>query len=192
MNYTWPIMLVLLSIPLLKQKIKLQSVLAIIISFIGVLCISTRGNLLEFRDTNLLGVSLALGSSVIWALFWIYSVKDRRDVVAKLFLNFVFGSVLISISVSLFSKMAVSDTTALFGAAWVGLFEMGITFVIWLKALKLSKTTAQVSNLIYIAPFLSLLIIRLAVGEKILFSTIIGLSFIVAGIIMQQRFGNAA
>lgn len=192
LNYTWPIMLVLLSIPLLKQKIKLQSVLAIIISFIGVLCISTRGNLLEFRDTNLLGVSLALGSSVIWASFWIYSIKDRRDVVAKLFLNFVFGSVLISISVSLFSKMAVSDTTALFGAAWVGLFEMGITFVIWLKALKLSKTTAQVSNLIYIAPFLSLLIIRLAVGEKILFSTIIGLSFIVAGIIIQQRFGNTA
>ena len=75
------------------------------------------------------------------------------------------------------------NTTALIGAAYVGFFEMGITFVIWMKALKSSKTTAQVSNLIYAAPFLSLVIIRLAVGEEILFSTMIGLILIVTGIV---------
>lgn len=190
LNYTWPIMLVLLSIPLLKQKIGFPSILAIVVSFIGVLIISTRGNLLELRFTNMKGVVLALSSSVIWALFWIYNIIDKRDVVAKLFLNFVFGSILILCSVLLFSKVAVSHTTGLMGATYVGLFEMGITFVVWLKALKLSKTTAHVSNLIYVAPFLSLLIVRSAVGEKILPSTIIGLSLIVTGLAIQRKFGH--
>ena len=68
----------------------------------------------------------------------------------------------------------------------MGLFELGITFLLWLKALKLSKTTAHVTSLIYLVPFLSLVLISFAVGEKILPSTIIGLLFIVGGIILQK------
>jgi len=72
----------------------------------------------------------------------------------------------------------------------VGLFEMGITFVFWLKALQFSRTTAQISNFIYITPFLSLLIVSIVIKEKILFSSIIGLVFIITGIIIQQVFGR--
>jgi len=46
LNYTWPLMLVLLSIPLLKQKIAMKSIFAIIISFTGVVIIGTGGNIL--------------------------------------------------------------------------------------------------------------------------------------------------
>ncbi|HTZ39725.1 MAG TPA: DMT family transporter, partial [Syntrophales bacterium] len=92
LNWTWPIMLVLLSIAILKQPIRWGNVAAIIVSFTGVLVISTHGDVLGFTFTNLPGALLALGSSIIWALFWIYNVKDGRDEVVKLFLNFVFGS----------------------------------------------------------------------------------------------------
>jgi len=190
LNYTWSIMLVLLSIPLLKQKIGFKSILAIFVSYFGVFVISTRGDILGFTFTNLNGVLLALGSAVIWALFWIYNIKDKRDEVAKLFLNFSFGFVFILIAMLFSSRMRIPATSGLAGAAYVGIFEMGITFVLWLKALKLSKTTAQVSNLIYLSPFLSLVLIHLVVGEKILLSTIIGLIFIVGGIIIQQRYGR--
>ncbi len=190
LNYTWAIMLVLLSIPLLKQKIGLASILAIFISYFGVFIISTRGDILEFSFTNRNGVLLALGSAVIWATFWIYNIKDKRDEVAKLFLNFSFGFIFILIAILLSSRMRVPNMAGLVGAIYVGLFEMGITFVLWLKALKFSKTTAQVSNLIYLSPFLSLVLIYLVVGEKILLSTIIGLVFIVAGIIIQQCYGR--
>jgi drug/metabolite transporter (DMT)-like permease len=190
LNYTWQIMLVLLSIPLLKQKIKLLSILAIFISFFGVFVISTQGDVLSFSFTNLGGALLALGSAVIWALFWIYNLRDRRDEVAKLFLNFCFGFVFILVSTLLFSKIVIPETTGLLGVIYVGLFEMGVTFVIWLKALKLSRTTAQVSILIYLSPFVSLIFIHLIVGEQILFSTIIGLVLIVSGIGLQQYAGR--
>lgn len=186
LNYTWPIMLILLSIPLLKQKINLKSILAIIISFFGVFIISTHGNILAFHFSNLRGAILALCTAIIWALFWIMNIKDKRDELIKLFLNFLFGFVYIFIATAVFSEISIPNIKALFGASYVGLFEMGITFVIWAKALNLSETTAKVSRFIYLTPFLSLLVIHFTVGEEILPSTITGLVFIVLGIIIEQ------
>jgi drug/metabolite transporter (DMT)-like permease len=179
-------MLVLLSIPLLKQKIKPVSVFAVIISFFGVFVISTRGEILGFRFTSPTGVILAVGSSVIWAVFWIYNVKDNRDEVVKLFLNFAFGSVFIFLSMLICAKAEVPNFKGALGAVYIGLFEMGITFLVWLRALKLSRTTAHVANLIYLVPFLSLVVIYFVVGEKVLASTIVGVFFIVGGIVLQN------
>jgi drug/metabolite transporter (DMT)-like permease len=186
LNYTWPVMLALLSIPLLKQPIGLRAIGAVLISFAGVLVISTRGNVLGLRFTNSAGVLLALGSSVIWALFWICNLRDRRDVVARLFLNFVFGAIYTFVAVVSFSSITLSVPLAVFGAVYVGFFEMGLTFIVWSMALAKSRTTAQVGNLVYLAPFASLLVIRVAVGEKILVSTAVGLILIVAGILVQR------
>lgn len=186
LNFIWPIMLVLLSIPLLGQTIGLKDILATLISFVGVLVISTRGDVLGLRFTNVTGVCLATGSSIIWALFWIYNVRDPRDQTVRMFLNFAFGSAVTFLWMLLFTDATIPSPKGLLGAAYVGLFEMGITFLLWLKALKLSKTTAHVTNLIYLVPFLSLVVISLAVGERILSSTVIGLFFIVGGIILQR------
>ena len=186
LNYTWPIMLVLLSIPLLGQKIGVKSIAAVCVSFFGVLIISTEGNITGLRVSNPLGVGLALGSSVIWALYWIYNLKDKRDAVAKLFLNFCFGFVFILAATAVFSELELPGAAGLAGAAYVGLFEMGLTFVVWIMALKLSADTARVSIIVYLSPFLSLIFIHLVVGEDILPSTIVGLVVIVAGIIINS------
>jgi drug/metabolite transporter (DMT)-like permease len=83
-------------------------------------------------------------------------------------------------------EFILPDFAGLAGAVYIGFFEMGITFVLWFNALKFSSTTAKVSNLIYLSPFISLIIIHFIVGETIFFSTVIGLVFIVSGIILQQ------
>ncbi len=185
-NWVWPIMLVLLSIPLLGQKIKLRTILAIIISFLGVFIIATGGDVLGFRFTRPTGVLLALTSTVIWALFWIYNLRDKRDEAVRLFLNFVFGSVFVFVAMLLFRKIEIPNVKGILGAVYIGLFEMGITFLVWLRALKLAKTTAHVANLIYLVPFFSLIVLYFVGIEKIFISTIIGLVFIVGGIILQK------
>jgi len=186
LNFIWPITLVLLSIPLLGQKIKSRDIIATFICFAGVLVISTHGDIIGFRFSDPIGVSLATGSSIIWALFWIYNVKDKRDEVVGLFLNFVFGSAITLPPMLLFSGAKIPSFNGLLGAVYIGSFELGITFLLWLKALKLSKTTAHVTSLIYLVPFLSLLLISFAVPEPILASTVTGLVLIVGGILLQK------
>ncbi|MCD4796069.1 MAG: DMT family transporter [Candidatus Cloacimonetes bacterium] len=185
LNFIWPIMIVILSIPLLKQKISIKSIGAIFISFVGVIVISTHGNLLNLKFENPYGVILALSSAVVWALFFIFNIKDKRDEIAKLFLSFGFGFIFTFI---LFLKdPLLPNWKGLAGAVYIGLFEMGITFIFWLKALKLSCTTVQVNNLIYLTPFLSLIFINFVIRERIVFSSIIGLILIVIGIVFQER-----
>jgi drug/metabolite transporter (DMT)-like permease len=186
LNFTWPITLVVLSIPILKQKITLRSIIAILVSFAGVLVIATKGNIWAFKPADPLGVLLAVGSSVVWALYWIYNVKDKTDEVVKLFLNFLFGCGFIFLVMLFSAKLQIPTFKGVLGSAYIGLFEMGITFLVWLRALKLSETTAGVSNLIYMVPFLSVIVIHFAVGEPIFFSTVAGLILIVAGIILQK------
>ena len=150
--------------------------------------VATHGQFSSIHLSNTLGVILALSSSLIWASFWIFNVKDKRDEVVKLFLNFVFGFVYTAIACLIFSEIKIPDLRGIIGVIYIGFFEMGITFVLWLKALQLSETTARVTNLIYISPFLSLIFVNTLVGEKIIASTVVGLALLVAGILLQQYF----
>ena len=186
LNYIWPLVLVLISIPMLHQKISKWSFIAVLISFTGILIISSHGQPFSLRFSNPLGVMLALGSAIFWAFYWIFNLKDKREPVTKLFLNFCFGFFYILIAVLLLKGLKIPSWQGVVGSVYLGLFEMGIPFVLWLKALELSSTTAKVTNLIYLSPFFSLIIIHFAVGETILFSTVTGLILIVSGIIMQQ------
>ena len=94
LNYLWPAMLILLSAPLLGEKLKLKSVISILLGLIGVYIISTLGNLFNYRIEEPLGVALAAGSSIIWALSWILNQKDKRKEQNKLFWSFLFGLML--------------------------------------------------------------------------------------------------
>ena len=73
---------------------------------------------------------------------------------------------------------------------YVGLFEMGITYLFWLLALQHATNTAKVSTLIYCSPFLSLVIINRVLHEPLLATTFTGLLFIVAGIVLQKYYGQ--
>jgi drug/metabolite transporter (DMT)-like permease len=186
LNMIWPIVLVLISIPLLKQKISVRSIIAMLISFSGVFFISSQGGKGNFSPEQIPGVFLALGSSVLWAFFWILNVRDKRDEVVKLFLNFFFGLMYLLIAMPVMNKTLPSLPEAWLSGIYVGIFEMGIAFIFWMKALQLTDSTDKISNLIYISPFLSLFLIHYIAGEKIYLTTPIGLVLVVTGILFQK------
>jgi len=69
---------------------------------------------------------------------------------------------------------------------YTGIFEMGLTFYLWLKALRLAETSDKISNLVFLAPFLSLVFISIFLGEHIYLTTFLGLVLIIGGIIFQR------
>lgn len=186
LNMVWPITLALFSVPLLGQKLGVKSMLALLISFVGVVVISSQGGIEGFKNTNWLGVVLAVGSSIVWALYWIYNVRDTRNQLVKLFTNFCFGVVYLAVVVALFSDFKLELGDGFYAIIYVGFFEAGITYVLWMKAMELSTNNAKIGNLVFLAPFISLLFIRFILKENIHITTFIGLIFIIAGIFVQQ------
>ena len=72
------------------------------------------------------------------------------------------------------------------GAAYIGVFEMGVAFVFWLLAMKYTESTAKIANLIFLSPFVSLFFIHHVVGEEIYPSTWVGLAFVILGLALQS------
>lgn len=186
LNYAWPLVLALLAVPILHQPLSRRQGLAILVSFAGALIIVTGGSLaLVGLDT--LGVALALTSTLIWASFWLLSARDGTDPVLTLFLGFCVGLLLALIASSVFGGIALPPPVAWPALVYVGLFEMGLSFVLWLTALRWGRSAARLAQLIYLAPFLSLLFLHLIIGESIAPSTPVGLALIVGAILWQEK-----
>lgn len=192
LNYTWAIVLSMFSIILLKERFRIIDLFSLLLSFVGVVFISTKGQFGTLHFDNLNASLLALSTSIIWALYWIISIKDTRPALLKLFFNFLVGFLLISIYiVVLQAKLLIPGTkliTALCGGFYVGIFEMGLTFLLWLKALEYTENTANISNLIFLTPFISLLFIAQLLHESIHTATIWGLCLIVLSNFIQKGF----
>ena len=188
LNMIWPLTLALLSVPLLGQKIGLKHFLAMGVSFAGIVVLSSQGGLSGFRQTNLFGVFLATGSSILWALYWILNVKDHRSEAVKLFMSFIFGFVYLLIYVAIFSDFSFPVGNSLWAAIYIGLFEAGITYLLWMKAMQMSQNNARTGSLTFLSPFISLIVISIILEEKIYITTPLGLILIITGIIWQRFY----
>lgn len=187
-NMVWPIILVFFSIPLLGQRIRARSFIALTVSLAGVYIIASQGAPLSPGRSDSLGVILALISGVLWALYFVLNVRDKRDESVKLFTSFLFGSLYMIILMA--SSGSFSQAISLKGLAasvYCGFFEMGITFWLWLKALQLSETTDKVSNLVYFAPFISLILLHFIIDEPVYYTTPLGLLLIIGSVVYQNR-----
>jgi drug/metabolite transporter (DMT)-like permease len=184
-NFVWPILLSLLAMVFLKQKLSIISFLALFVSFIGVVLVSTQGNIKQFNIPDIKGVLLCLLSSLLWAISWIISLKDSRIAAIKLFFSFLFAFCYITLYAFATDNIPTYSLKSIGVPVYIGLFEMSITFLLWLRALELSGKTAKMSNLIYLVPLLSLIIIHFVLNEKIYLTSIFGLMFIISGVILQ-------
>ena len=186
-NYSWGITLALLAAPLLRQRLSSGALLAACISYSGIVVIATRGAPLSMEFAQPLGVGLALLSTLLWSLYWVINTRLSLDPEVNLFLNFSGALPL------LLALLWWRDTP--FPAVWqgwagglyVGLFEMGLAFVLWMGAMKATTSTLRISSLIFLSPPLSLVLIWVIAGEPVKAYTLIGLVLILFGLWLQRR-----
>jgi drug/metabolite transporter (DMT)-like permease len=186
-NYSWGITLALLAAPLLHQRLSSGALLAACISYSGIVVIATRGAPLSLDFAQPLGVGLALLSTLLWSLYWVINTRLSLDPEVNLFLNFSGALPL------LLALLWLNDTP--FPAAWkgwagglyVGLFEMGLAFILWMGAMKATTSTLRISSLIFLSPPLSLVLIWVIAGEPVQAYTLIGLILILLGLWLQRR-----
>ena len=186
-NYSWGITLALIAAPLLRQRLTPGALLAACISYGGIVVIATRGSPLSLDFAQPLGVGLALLSTRLWSLYWVINTRLLVDPEVNLFLNFSGALPL------LLALLWWSDTPfpivwqGWAGGLYVGLFEMGLAFVLWMGAMKATTSTLRISSLIFLSPPLSLVLIWMIAGEPVQAYTLTGLILILFGLWLQRR-----
>jgi len=184
-NYTWAIVLTFFSVIFLKQKPLASDYLAAFICYAGVVVIASQGGLDNFDISQLPGIALAIFSTVIWASYWVLNVNDPRSHSVVMCLNFIFALPIVALMCWTMSSFQIG-LHGLLSAAYVGVFEMGLAFLFWSKALRLAENTSRVSTMIFLSPFLSLFFIHQFLGEPIYLTTYVGLVVIIIGLMIQR------
>jgi drug/metabolite transporter (DMT)-like permease len=187
LNYTWAITLALLSVPVLGQRLARGEVPSMLLAWCGVVVIATGGRLDALAVDDGLGVALALGSTLVWSAYWLLTARDPREPVGALLLAFAAALPFTVAAALLFGDRLEPGLPALAAVLWVGLAEMAVSFVLWLLAMQRARSTAAISTLIFLSPFVSLVLLATVAGEAIRPATPVGLVLVVAGLALQQR-----
>ena len=186
LNYTWALAMAFLAVPMLGQRLTRMDIVAGLVAYAGVWVIATRGDVLNVSFADPLGVVLALASTLLWALYWLLNARDPRPPLVGQWQNFSVGLPLLTLLLMLGPGFQWHGWPAFGAGVYVGLFEMGVAFVLWQMAVQKVSRTAKVSNLIFLSPPVSLLLLFFVVGEPILLSTLFGLMLILLGLGLQQ------
>ncbi len=188
LNYAWPIFLLVLLAVFNHEKIPGRKYIGMLISVSGVVCISLGGGGVEGK-VSVFGIFLALFSAVFWAAYWMFNnrLSGKVDATVALFLEFFAGSVILGV-IGCFVGVEIDSLEGLLSGLYIGLFEMGIPFLTFGMALRITKNPALINQMCYLSPFLSLFLIAIVLGEKIAPATYVGLALIVAGLVYNQYF----
>ena len=185
-NYLWPIMAVLASCVILREKLTVRKAIAVVMSFLGVVIVTTGGNAAGLSGSDLTGTVLVAVAAVFYGLFVAINKRLQYDsFISMMFYNAV--AAICAILGTLFSGETLLLTLSQnLGLVWVGVCNTAIGFVAWDLAMK-TGDTAKVANLAYITPFLSLVVAYFLLGDPITIWSVGGLTVIVAGILLQLK-----
>ena len=185
LNFSWQVVLIILMAIFMKQKIRLMQAIGVLVSFGGIIMLSMNNSADLSGSLSVPGLLLIMASTVIWAVYWMLKIDKSSDPVVELFHNFLAGSVFLIAAFILFPS-PMPETKPFLAAVYAGFFEMGITFILWNRALNMAENRVTVTQMIYLAPLLSFLLIHLILGEKIGVLTFGGLFLIIGGILLSN------
>ena len=177
-NELWPALIILFSCWILKEKMNPGKAAAVIFSFLGILVVTTDGNLAEFSLGDSRGVFYALMAAVCYGMYCTLNKKEIYDKNLSVMISYAAGTITAFILVLIQGKLTIPTGSQ---AALIILFSC------WILKEKMNLgNTAVIANLAYLTPFVSLILTHFVLGEKITVFSVLGLVLIVTGIIIQM------
>lgn len=184
-NYSWGVLLALLSALFFKHKLSLKLMCGLFICYIGVALVSQFWTV-QTGASALSGILFALLSTVLWSSYWLIKKYFKHDPMNALTVSFIISLPLMLIIHHPLSLQLV-NWRGWFGGFYVGLFEMGVTFVLFQKAIRMTSSIPKISALIYLSPILSLILIWKFLDEPITLWTLGGFGLILIGNLLVQK-----
>lgn len=189
LNYLWPMMLVIFSCIILKEKMTLMKAAAMICSFIGIIILSA-GNSESSNGNIVVGMISCIVAAACYGIFSVFNKKMDYDQSISMMMNWLVVAVCAMISGMMTENWAMIRGMKWLGILWLGIVIDAIAYLLWALALKDAENTAKIANLAYVIPFLSLIFSAALLKETIEIRIFAALVFIIGGVLVQSLCEN--
>ena len=186
LNYLWPLMIVLFSCPILGEPLTRRKLLAVGMSFVGIVLVMFGGIEESISADKFFG---ALSCIVAAACYGLFSVLNkRRRLEQKSAMMIIWGTTAACAFVAgyLSESWLMPGVGQVIGLLWLGVMINAVAYLTWALALEKTSNTARTANLAYLVPILAIFISTFAFGEELSPSVLPALVLIIGGILINK------
>lgn len=188
LHYTYPLMMLLLSWLLFREKSGWLAMCCVALGFAGVcVMVVSGGDLGNLRLS--IGVAVALGTAFSFALFCVLIKHASFPVTAGMFLFNLFGLLFLLCLMPIYPMRWAISLKDMLLLAYLGVFPTAVAFILWNKALRMIPT-GRSSNCALLVPILSLAIISLVLKERIALMQAVGMAIVLTSVFLNVRLGR--
>lgn len=190
LNYLWPLAAVIFSCVLLKERLTAGKAVAVLLSFLGVILVTSKGaGLFAFAGESLMGCVLCMLAALCYGLFNVLNKIFGRDQWINMTYYFILTAVLAGAFCHAEGQLVEPSLAQWLGIFWLGLGIDAVGIVIWAIALQTSEVSYLV-NFAYATPVLAMLLSIAFLQESINLYSCAGLVLILGSFLLQKRIGT--
>ncbi len=187
-----PMIVVLVSPFIFKEKLTVVKVLCVMTALFGIVCVSGVFEQTGASSSDIIGVLLGLAAAVVYAITVVINKRlDKIDPLDKAITQFASSTVVMFIY-CLFTTKAGELTFTLNTVILliiVGVVHTGVTYTLYFASLP-NVTSQNVAIFAYIDPVVAVVLSALVLKENLTMSTVIGAVLVIASAIFSELYDN--
>jgi O-acetylserine/cysteine efflux transporter len=185
--YLQPVFTCILAWIWLKELMPLTKIIGLLIGFVGVISVSLEG---ISGIISPLGIGLALGASICWAMGTVYFkyAQEKVPVLWLVGLQFLLGGMILLPVGTVFENWNEISWNLEFWLTtiYTSLFSISLAWVIWLNLIREGEA-GRVSAYTFLTPLVAILIGVLFLGESFTIYLAVGAILIILSIYLVNR-----
>jgi drug/metabolite transporter (DMT)-like permease len=186
-----PIFMVIIALTFFKEKITLIQSGGIIMAFVGLLLLVSKGHLSNISLISNWGDLLVLGSTLTWAVYSLFGKKITLHYPPMMTILYTFIMMAIFISPFVLNEPTINAVfhlsfVSVISILFLGIFCSGVAYVLWAHSMR-EMPAHKVGAFLYIQPFITFFSAWLLLGEKFTLITLVSGLIIISGVIIVNR-----
>ena len=182
-QYSWPLIIILLSVFLLKDKLAGRQIVGVIIGFIAVIITFTKGHITQLQVEDPVALLFVFSGAFCFALMSVFSRQYSIDPYISTVWLFIFSTLTSLVLLLSFSELQLPSKAAFWPTVINGVLINGVSYILWFKAMNTGHS-AKIASIVFLSPVLSVLWLVVILSDPFEIAYIIGvLLVIVSGVL---------
>lgn len=177
-QYSWPLIIILLSVVLLKDRLSGRQIIGVMVGFIAIIITFTKGQITQLYVDNPTALLLVFSGAFCFALMSVFSRQYSIDPYISTVWLFIFSTLTSLVLLLSLSEMQLPSQGAFWPTLINGVLINGVSYILWFKAMNTGNST-KIASVVFLSPVLSVLWLVLLLSEPFEIAYIIGVMLVI-------------